>query len=338
MMLKRNKISEAISSFEQASFTTHTPDGDITVSQEGIADVFANMGKAWTNWRMARINKRPKLSQKDLEKIRTWAFMVQRQVKKTYGERRWVSQKMRTDITEIPFSEYAQIFKFDGKKDLGTFSDVFDSTISATNEIFEMYSYVEKYMEMISTEIKGSWTATQAYESISKTVGLIGSPRELIEKHLKSLPTLPGNKVTGIVKDRSGDLFSIYTGTETVPEMGPLRPMDETEMVGFSSRINKLIDALCDNNYFDKEVFFTPEYFAETIHYETADAYVHDNSAVRMYYDILKIAYRERNQNVIEALSPDFWNFALTNVSAEMAALNLEILSCGVEYMNRHLK
>lgn len=338
MQLKQNKVMKALASFEQDNFLEHMPDGEINVSQEGISDVFASIGQAWTNWRMARINKRPKLSQKDLERISTWGYSVRRQIRKTYAEPRWVSQKMNTDITEIPFEEYSTVFKMVGSKEPATFSNVFDSTIAATKDIFELHEYIEKYIGMLVKDIHDGHSARQIYDSIKRTVGLIGSPTQLIEKRLASLPVLPLNKETKLIEDRRGSVFSIVDSKEPVTPVESLPVMEQREYVGFATRLTAVVTALTENKYFEEEMYFTPEFFAEVMFFEHNGQTYADSWAVDVYNQVKQIAFKERNQEVIEALSPDFWNLAVSDISSEMAALNLDVLSAGVAYLNRHLK
>ena len=338
MNLNKSKVGSLIASMEQANFTSETPDGQITVSQEGISDIFSGIGQAWTNWRLARINKRPRLSQKDLERINTWGYSVSRQIRKTYGEKRWVSQKIDNNVADIPFSEFSSIMTLAGTSKVATFTQVFESIVEGTNTTFSMFEHIEKYVGMLSKEINDSFGAQRAYDELSKTISLIGTPRQLIQKHLDTMPLLPGNMVVSVNSVNGASMFTLAESKKPAAIVDTLEIMSENEFSGFSRQVINVLDSLTDNNYFKEELFFTREMFAEIFYYAHNGVSYADRGNEAVYEEVLKLAYRNRNTDIIEALSPDFWNLAVSDLIVTMAELNLDVLKAGIEYMNRHLK
>jgi len=338
MNLNKSKIGKVIASMEQANFTDESVDGNITVSQEGISDIFSGIGQAWTNWRLARINKRPRLSQKDLEKINTWGYSVSRQINKTYGEKRWVGQKMDENVADIPFAEFSTLMTLAGTGKVATFTQIFEAMVESTDTTFKMFEHIEKYIGMLSKEISDSWTAQRAYDELTKTIALIGTPRQLIEKHLDTMPLLPGNKVILIESAAGASMFTLADSKKPAAVLETLEIMSENDFPGFSRQVIRVLNALTDNNYFKEEFFFEREMFAEIFYYAHSGAVYSERGNETIYEGVLKLAYRNRNTDVIEALSPDFWNLAVSDLIVSMSALNLDVMKAGVAYMNRHLK
>ena len=65
------------------------------VSMEGFTDILNSIKESYAKWRMASINKRPKAAEQLIDKVNVWTFNVNRQLKRTYAEPRWISQKSR---------------------------------------------------------------------------------------------------------------------------------------------------------------------------------------------------------------------------------------------------
>lgn len=338
MSIKKNKFSKVLASMESASFTESDIDGDITVSQEGIADVFKGIGQLWTDWRMARINKRPKLSAKELEKIGIWAWSIKRQIKKTYGEKRWVSQKINSEINEIDMSDFAEIMTLANTGKCASFSELNANMIEATENVFSMYEHIEKYISMLSKDINGSFTVDGAYDSIAKTVKMIGSPEQLIARQLETMPALPDNKIIVPVQSSTASSFDLQTSKKPAGEMSTLPALEERDFVGFSERIIALVNSLTDNNFFSDELFISRDLFVEKLYAWDQYGNTYNTSTGDMFYNgIMKKAHRERNTDVIQAMSPDFWNLVVSDLIYGVTAINLQLLKCELEYLNRHL-
>lgn len=338
MKLKKTNVQHVFASLEQAQFTTNEPNGELTISQEGFGDIFKSIGQAWTNWRMARINKRGKVTARDIQALRTWGYSIKRQISRTYGEPRWISQKINPELTEIPMAEYSKLFTLTNQGEIASFTSLTTSMNNATNNVSEMLHGVEKYIGLLAKEIQGV-SRNRAYDEIAKAVRLLGTPRDFIAREIQNLGDLPNNLELEYTPDSREGLFVFRDAKKPHVEIETLPALEEKDFKAFVNHVYSSIDSLTENNYFDKEVFVEREMFADAFEYvdQEGDRYV-DLSDNETYNAALRGAYANRDRDVIEALSPEYWNMTLTSFLADVATLNLELTMAYVEYMNRHLK